>query len=274
MLATKFGRNVNVLNGGTETLTNDQMFKIAPSIFAEDKHESRSIRYTYIPTIDVLEGLKKEGFDPFFVAQSKSRIEGKSEFTKHMVRLRHRNCLANEQVQEIILVNSHDGTSTYQMMAGCFRFVCTNGMVTGDIVEDIRVKHRGDIVHDVIDAAYTIVEGFEDVQNSIDTMKSIELKPREAEIFARAAIGLKYEEEKNPINAEQLLIPHRWEDRENKSIWNNFNVIQENLIKGGQSGITSNGRRTTTRPVNSIDNNVKLNKALWILADEMARIKS
>ena len=33
----------------------------------------------YIPTIEVLRGLRKEGFEPFMVAQSKSRIEGKSE---------------------------------------------------------------------------------------------------------------------------------------------------------------------------------------------------
>lgn len=274
MLATKFGRNSSVLNGGTDPLTNDQMFKIAPSIFAEEKHGSRSERYTYIPTIDVLEGLKKEGFDPFFVAQSKSRIEGKSEFTKHMIRLRHQNNLINEEVQEIILINSHDGTSSYQMLAGCFRFVCTNGMVTGDIVEDIRVKHRGNIVHDVIDAAYTIVDGFGEVQGSINDMKSIDLKPREAEIFAKAALGLKYDDDKAPIEADKLLIPHRWEDRENKSIWTNFNVIQENLIRGGQRGRSSNGNRTTTRAVQSIDNNVKLNRSLWILADEMARLKA
>ena len=57
----------------------------APSIFAAGKHESRSARYTYIPTIEALRGLQTEGFQPFMVAQGKSRIEGKSEFTKHMI---------------------------------------------------------------------------------------------------------------------------------------------------------------------------------------------
>ena len=61
----------------------------APSIFAAGKHASRSERYTYIPTIEVLRGLRKEGFEPFMVAQSASRIEGKTEFTKHMIRMRH-----------------------------------------------------------------------------------------------------------------------------------------------------------------------------------------
>ena len=70
-------------------LSEDQMRAAAPSVFAEGKHASRSERYTYIPTIEVLRGLRKEGFEPFMVAQGASRIEGKAEFTKHMVRMRH-----------------------------------------------------------------------------------------------------------------------------------------------------------------------------------------
>ena len=74
---------------------------------------SRSERYTYIPTIDVLRGLRKEGFEPFMVAQSKSRIEGKTEFTKHMIRMRHAGQVSTRpEANEIILINSHDGASS------------------------------------------------------------------------------------------------------------------------------------------------------------------
>ena len=41
----------------------------------------------------------------------------------------------------------------------------------------------------------------------------------------------------------------------------------------GNGGLASSGKRVTTRPVQSIDNNVKLNRALWILADEIAKFK-
>ena len=87
-LATRFARDTRVMRGD-QALSEDQMRAAAPSIFAEGKHVSRSERYTYIPTIDVLRGLRKEGFEPFMVAQGKSRIEGKSEFTKHLIRMRH-----------------------------------------------------------------------------------------------------------------------------------------------------------------------------------------
>jgi len=96
-------------------LTNEQLFRVAPSIFAGEKHESRSERYTYIPTIQVIEGLRSEGFFPFSVCQSKSRIEGKAEFTKHMIRLRLDGQITAQVANEIILINSHDGTSSYQI---------------------------------------------------------------------------------------------------------------------------------------------------------------
>jgi len=250
------------------------MFRVAPSIFAEEKHESRSDKYLYIPTIKVLDGLRNEGFMPFSVVQSKSRTEGKSEFTKHMIRLRHANEIQAEEANEIILINSHDGTSSYQMLAGMFRFVCQNGMITGDTVQDIRVQHRGNIIDNVIEGAYSIVDQFEIANRSMDNMKQIQLTTREQAIFGRASLALKYgdEEDKQPISHRQVLQPKRFADTEN-DLWSSLNVVQENLLRGGQHGQSASGRRVTTRPVGSIDNSVKLNKALWILADEMARLK-
>jgi len=270
MLATKFGSYTKMDRG--IPLTNELLYRAAPSIFAGEKHESRSDRYTYIPTIQVIEGLRSEGFLPFSVCQSKSRIEGKSEFTKHMIRLRQQDQILAHEANEIILINSHDGTSSYQMLAGMFRFVCQNGMVTGDTVEDIRVQHRGNIVDNVIDAAYTIVDQFAIANESMGAMKKIQLSRSEEEIFARASLALKYGEEQ-PITPRQILLPKRLDDGKS-DLWTKFNVVQENLMRGGQRGHASSGKRVTTRPVQSIDNNVKLNRALWILADEMAKLKA
>lgn len=276
-LASRFGRNSNVLRQHVP-LTDDQLFRVAPSIFADDKHDSRSDRYTYIPTIEVLNGLRKEGFLPFMVAQSRSRVEGKENFTKHMLRLRQIDQINGSEANEIILINSHDGTSSYQMLAGMFRFVCQNGMVAGDIVEDVRIPHRGDIVSNVIEAAYTIVDEFEPVQASIERMKSTLLLPQESRAFAEAALSLKYDDpSESPIQANQLLTARRYEDRtgdNQNSLWGSFHRVQENMIKGGLHGRTQDGKRTSTREVKGIDSNIKLNKALWILADKMAELKN
>src|SRR5687768_6985869 len=123
-LTTRFAYGTQVLRSETP-LAEEQMHRVAPSIFATGKHASRSERYTYIPTIEVLRGLKREGFEPFMVAQGKSRTEGRTDFTKHMIRMRHAGQVtARQEANEIILINSHDGASSYQMLAGVFRFVC------------------------------------------------------------------------------------------------------------------------------------------------------
>lgn len=120
-LATRFARTTRVLRSDSP-LAEDRMRQAAPSIFAAGRHESRSERYAYIPTIEVLRGLAREGFEPFMVAQGQCRTEGKTEYTKHMIRLRHAGQgNTRTEAHEIILVNSHDGTTSYQLLAGVFR---------------------------------------------------------------------------------------------------------------------------------------------------------
>src|SRR5688572_6472034 len=95
-LTTRFAYGTQVFRSETP-LAEEEMRRVAPSIFAAGKHASRSERYTYIPTIEVLRALRREGFEPFMVAQGKSRTEGKTEFTKHMLRMRHAGQTATQQ---------------------------------------------------------------------------------------------------------------------------------------------------------------------------------
>ena len=276
-LATRFARNTFVVRSETP-LAEDQMRQAAPSIFASGKHASRSERYTYIPTIEVLRGLRKEGFEPFMVAQSKSRIEGKTDFTKHMIRMRHAGHVSTRpEANEIILINSHDGASSYQMLAGVFRFVCCNGLVVGTVANDIRIPHKGNIQNNVIDGAFRVLEDFESVDASTEGMKAIELKPEEERAFATAALALRYGERTEgqppaPITPDQLVEARRAEDL-GHSLWTTFQRVQENALRGGLPGRTVQGRRMRTREVAGIDRGVGLNRALWVLAEEMRSLK-
>jgi hypothetical protein len=276
-LATRFARNTYVIRSETP-LAEDQMRLAAPSIFAMGKHVSRSDRYTYIPTIEVLRGLRKEGFEPFMVAQSKSRIEGKTDFTKHMIRMRHAaQAQGRPEANEIILINSHDGASSYQMLAGVFRFVCCNGLVVGTVANDIRIPHKGNIQNDVVEGAIRVLDDFQMVDASTDAMKSLSLKVEEQRAFATAALALRYGERTEdqspvPITADQLIEARRPEDLGN-SLWTTFQRVQENVMNGGQSGRSAQGRRFQTRAVRGIDRSVGLNRALWVLAEEMRRLR-
>ena len=273
-LASRFANHSPSLRSDSP-LSDDQIRRVAPSIFADAPHESRSERYSYIPTAAVLTELRKEGFQPFMVTQTRVRDEGKREHTKHMIRLRHASQINGAEANEIVLLNSHDGTSSYQMLAGMFRFVCSHDLVCGDTVADVRVPHKCDVTGHVIEGAFEVLDGFDRVKESRDLMRGITLDDGESEVFARAALALKYDDPAKPapVTESQILMPRRFDDRR-PDLWSVFNRTQENLTKGGLSGRSANGRRQHTRPVQGIDSDVRLNRALWLLADGMRQLKA
>ena len=104
---------------------------------------------------------------------------------------------------------------------------------------------------------------------------AITLDAGESEVFARAALTLKYDDPAKPapITETQILMPRRTDD-DRRDLWSVFNRTQENLIKGGLRARAANGRRHSTRPVQGIDQNLRLNRALWLLADGMRQLKA
>lgn len=271
-LASRFNRNAVSLRSN-QPLTNDEIAAFAPSILAESAHESRSNRYSFIPTVNVLEALRKEGFQPFMVCQSRVRDEGRRSYAKHMVRLRHANQIVGAEANEIILLNSHDGASSYQMLSGMVRFACQNGIVCGENMSDIRVPHKGDVVGLVIEGAFKVLDSFEAATQQREGMQATVLNPGEQTAFARAALSLRYDDDKPaPVTEQQLLVARRAEDR-TSDLWTTFNRVQENMIRGGLDGRNANGKAVKTRPVIGIDQNIRLNRALWVLADELRRLR-
>lgn len=259
-----------------EALSNEQLIKAAPSIFAVAAHDSRSERYSHIPTIQVIDRLREEGFFPFAASQTRTRIADKREHAKHMIRLRQirdMNAAVGQEVNEIILINSHDGTSSYQMMPGVFRVVCTNGLVSGKCTNELRIHHKGDVIDNVIEGAFRVVEDFEMVDAQKEAMKAIELSHGERLLFAEQALNLKYDEGMAPITASDILRVQRSADKA-PDLWTTLNVVQENMIKGGIRTRSASGARTRTREVSGIDQNVKLNRAIWTLGEAMRALKT
>lgn len=269
-------------------LTLDDIAKVAPSALAQQPHDSRSERYAYIPTTRIIEGMERNGFGIVKAAQGRSRIAGKAEFTKHMLRFRHLDARANVlngTFPEVVLVNSHDGTSAYKLMSGVFRLVCLNGMVVCDKEgESLTVQHKGDVVRQVIEGSYEVVQDAQRAIEGASAWAGINLDRAEKQVMAEAAHVLRFGDAEGNVDtaipAHTMLAPRRREDV-GDSLWTTFNVIQENAIKGGMTGRAApnrergewRGRRTTAREVTGIDQDVKLNKALWTLAAKMAELK-
>lgn len=90
-------RSANVIRK-ERALTNDELMRCVPSVFSGEKHESRSDRYTYIPTITLLDNLRKEGFQPFFACQTRRAMPESASIRNICcvfavkVKLRERKC--------------------------------------------------------------------------------------------------------------------------------------------------------------------------------------
>jgi hypothetical protein len=260
-------------------LTNDQIRTIAPSAFASAAHESRSERYAYVPTVNVIDAMRGEGFLPVSATQSRSRIPGKSDFTKHMIRFRRDDGAQaltralGDVSAEVVMINSHDGTSAYNLLSGLFRLVCLNGMVAsmGDL-ESVKIPHSGKIIDRVIEGSYRVIDGSRKALDTAHAWKGIELSKDEQMVFARSAAQLRFDPETQPVNIGRLIAPRRIEDRSN-DLWTVFNRAQEGIIRGGQHYVSATNRRQTARAVQGIDKNVGLNQALWTLGAEMAKLK-
>lgn len=268
-------------------MTDDELRKAAPSIFATAAHESRSDRFQPIPTIDILRALQAEGFMPVGARQSGTRDPGKAPFTKHLIRLRRiddgKVYRVGDTVCEILLKNANDGTSAYDLMAGLFRIRCENSLVaqTGTI-DSVKVRHSGDVGAKVIEGTYRVLQEAEATLVAPQDWSTVKLAPAEQMAFAESAHIIRFGqpetgEAATPIQPKQLLIPRRYDDKAS-DLWTVFNVVQENALRGGLRGpfLDAEGnriRRVRSRAVTGIDQDIKLNKALWLLTQTMANLK-
>lgn len=259
----------------------EQALQIAPTIGAVAAHESRSSRYAYVPTLEVLRSLMKHtGYQIHGVTTAAVRDQRKAGFEKHLIRLRHPNAKGLDgRALELLLLNSHDGSTCYEVMNGIFEFACANGLICGDSYTSAKIKHTGDVVKDVVDATYEVVQDAARITESIDRMQQITLCRDEKMVMAEAAMEVRFPSDngkERPFPADRLLTVRRAADA-NDSLWSTFNVLQENCTKGGITGriMGANGRRrrTTTKDVNGIDQNVRVNRILHRMAEHMAELK-
>lgn len=159
--------------------------------------------------------------------------------------------------------------------------MCANGSICGDGFNEIRVRHSGNAVREVVEGAYTVVDTFTRAIDSAANMSGTPVSRDMQLAYAGAALELKYHNPETgttdaPISPQALLAPRRAEDQKT-DLWTTFNVVQENMIRGGLRGRHAaddrgHRRRVTTRAVQGIDGNVKLNRALWTLTEQMGKL--
>ena len=263
-----FPSHANVFNRG---LSLEAVRTRAPAVFAPSAHERLSAKYTFVPSERVLTGLMSAGFLPVDARQASAR-RGSPLHARHVVRLRPRfdTVQLKDSVAEIVFLNSHDGTSAYQLRMGLFRVVCTNGLIVSrGAFPAYCVSHRGNIVDDVIAGALELAERFESLATQVERMEQRRLFKDEQLAFAERALALRFPEgAQSGMEPLQLLACRRAEDV-GDDLWRVYNRCQEHLLRGGLSRRSARGRLTRTRAISSIRRDVQLNGQLWDLAAQV-----
>jgi Domain of unknown function (DUF932) len=254
-------------NAFASGLSADEIRSRAPAVFATAAHARMSARYTMIHTDRVLAGLMEAGFRHVDAQQvrSKSSVHG-----RHLIRFRraYETVQLRDAVPEVVFLNSHDGTSAYQLRLGIFRVVCTNGLIVSKgAFPAFKIAHRRDVVDEVIAAALQLSGRFDSLAEVIQRMEARQLQPMDQRALAEQALSLRFGSlDEARIPASDLLVPHRAEDV-GDDLWRTFNRVQENLLRGGQRRRALSGRLMRVRRITSIKEDVRLNSALWELGE-------
>lgn len=238
-----------------------------PQLWTSDFSSARTDKYSQFRTIDVIHALREEGFVPTNVVIQGRNPSLRKLHNKHAVRMSRLDDITanNGDRPELLIINSHDGSSTFRIMSGFFRCVCSNGLVVGDTSEEERIHHwKKHDLSEVITCALGVAARWEETLDIIARMKGVELTPKQRKAFALQAAKIRLHMQKNPQikAADALLDPCRTDDSAT-DLWTTFNVVQENAIKGGR--LIS---QRILRPLGNLNDNLRVNYGLWQLAED------
>ena len=237
----------------------------------DQKFHTLTDKYKLAKTSEMINTIEGLGYKMERFVALKVRKKERQGFQKHRVIFTSPNLKATaDGIPQLLLTNSHDGTSSVILQLGFFRFVCSNGLVVGNnIIEPVKVRHSGsDFEQRLIVAINSIVAQASKLTESIDKMKATVLTQEEIIAFQHEAL-------QNRLGNDSIIhsfsMPvHREEDKAT-DLFTVMNVVQENLIRGGARVLVEqDGKRKdkAIRKVNSLISQTEINTMLWNLAEQ------
>lgn len=238
-----------------QPLDNLSIQMLAPSVFASDKAAHLTERYGQITTSQAIGVLADFGYFPVQAAQV-----GQTRHAKHMLAFAQ-NTLATDR-PELILYNSHDGTSALKLFAGFFRFICSNGIVAGEGFKS-RMLHNTSTVRNFETLITSTAARLDDLQSNIDNMRSKTMSKTDALEFIKVGATFRWKEARITENTvADIYTPRRMND-DKSDVWSIYNRLQEGLIRGG---VRVGPENRKARAIGSIQQNLRINQDLWDMA--------
>src|SRR5258707_2096133 len=143
--------------------------------------------------------------------------------------------------------------------------------VSDGTFQRISIKHAGFTPDSVIEASFKVLGAVPDIMNKVQLFQDRILTDAERLALATGAATYRWEDpNKAPVNPSGLLNPRRFGDGA-RDLWTTLNTVQENLVRGGQRDHSprrpDGSRMHKSRAIKGIDEDLRLNKALWQMAE-------
>lgn len=275
-----FSRNAN-----NTALSTERVQQLAPAVFSNTKAERLTNRYASLNTSELLPIMADYGYFPMQAAQKKSR-KGETQHSSHMLsfaKTYHTEEVVGAVRPEIILYNSHDGSSSVRLFAGCFRFICSNGIVAGDGFQS-RIYHNARAITGFEDMLRNTVDALPTLMERIEKLRQVKLLYSQAQAMARAGVQTRWDmfnteelvKQPNGVYATEATVRDALKVQRNEDDYMDaftvFNRIQEAVVRGNAfvKSLTeknSEGIMRKARPINSVSEGIRINSELWDIAD-------
>jgi hypothetical protein len=258
-------------------------------VFSNTKAERLTNRYASLNTSELLPIMADYGYFPMQAAQKKNR-KGETQHSSHMLsfaKTYHTEEVIGAVRPEIILYNSHDGSSSVRLFAGCFRFICSNGIVAGDGFQS-RIHHSVRAITGFEDMLRNTVDALPTLMERIEKLRQTKLLYSQAQAMARAGVQTRWNmlntealvKQPNGVYATEATVRDALKVQRNEDDYMDaftvFNRIQEAVVRGNAfvKSLTeknNEGIMRKARPVNSVSEGIRINSELWDIADTVCQ---
>lgn len=240
--------------------------------------------YGFIDSSKIIEAFQGKGWECISAKQASTRSVERQGYQKHLLKFTHNDFSLvegltsdNKTRPELVLLNSHDGTSAMRLFFGFTRIACLNGIIAGTAINSIRLIHNQNMIKGIDNAINTMVDGMPDVLSKVRQYSSKVLSEAATIELARRSAQLRLANTKNiqDINLHAMFNLQRYQDR-GIDAYTLFNVVQEKVIRGGiiykqLNEETNFIEKKTTRAISSVSQSVKLNQGLWNILEEVTQ---
>jgi len=250
-----------------ETLTLEQAISRCPAINATAPAAKASARYSFISTRQIIDKALENGWAINKAAQDRGGLTGQHRVTLVHTSQLHKDISSLEGYPQVLISNSHNLSKKFSMALGFFRLVCKNGLIApSGVCSNLRpMVHRqkeGGNFDDLLPLLESSFADYSTMTSKIDAMRNRILTPQEKTILARYAYYIRFRYrmmQPKKFDFEEVLKPRRDFDA-GDDLWKTFNVIQENVSRGGGNSLG--------KGITQFQDDTRFNQELWTGADK------